>query len=160
MSEITLTDMDADMNSGVALTSSAAVVEEEEKEYVEPDPSKSKRCASFDEFLQDFFTDEEIKEIHSITASQSVGTELASMRIRAGISQKMMAAALGVSQPRISAIETAANSKASWKVVQQYVSVTGTPFKAVLEDGSVVTLTRPGQSHPRPRKRKESSLCA
>ena len=157
MSEITLTDRDADQNIGGAPTPSAEIVEE--KEYVEPDPSQSTRCASFDEFLQDFFTDEEIEEIHSITASQSVGSELASMRIRAGISQKMMAAALGVSQPRISAIETAPNSKASWKAVQQYVSVTGTPFKAVLEDGSFVTLTRPGQSHPRPRNKKAAELC-
>ncbi len=129
-----------------------AIIPEEEKTYVEPEPSKGKRFDSVDDFLQDICTPEEVAKIKELAVTQTVGHALTAMRINAGISQKMMAAALGVSQPRISAIETAPNSKASWKVIQRYVEVTKCSFKAVLEDGSVVCFSRPSK--------KSSARCA
>ncbi len=162
MSELQLTNMESTMNSDIPQLPAAAPVEE--KVYVTPDPSKGKRFTSFDDFLNDICTPEEVARVNAIAATQSVGHALTGMRIAAGISQKMMAAALGVTQPRVSMIESAPNSKASWQVIRKYVEVTKHPFKAVLEDGSVMTFTSPALMRRRPvrrsARRKTEAVCA
>ncbi len=132
----------------------AAAETVEEKVYVTPDASKSKDYDSYDDFLQAVCTPEEIARIKALKAAHTIGCELTSMRIRGGISQKVMAAAMGVSQPRISAIETAPNSKASLEAIQKYVDVTGFPFKARLENGSTLSIEPSKAARPRPRRRK------
>ncbi len=133
---------------------------EEEKAYLEPNPSQGRRFANFDDFLNDICTPEEVAEVKAIAAAHTVGHALTGMRIAAGISQKMMAAALGVTQPRISMIESAPNSKASWSVVIKYVEVTRRPFKAVLEDGSIVSFSKPGATKKRPAGKRRVPTCA
>ncbi len=157
MSDFQVTNMETTMSNNISQPT--AVDMEEEKVYVEPNPAKGKRFSNMDDFLNDLCTPEEVAEVEAIAATQTVGHALTGMRIAAGISQKMMAAALGVTQPRISMIESAPNSKASWSVIIKYVEVTQCPFKAVLEDGSVVSFSRPGSSRRRSRQKKEP-VCA
>ncbi len=129
------------------------------KVYSTPNPSKGKRYNNLDDLLNELCSPEQLAEVDALVASQSVGTELTAMRIRSGISQKMMAAALGVSQPRISAIETAPNARISLQSIQKYVEVTRLPFKATLEDGSVLSVSLPSALKRRPR-RKKAEACA
>ncbi len=158
MSEINLSDMGETMESEASQVPVLYV--DGGKEYVAPDPSKGKRYHSFDEFLLDTFSAEDVAEIKAMAAAYSVAHELTALRMDSGISQKVMAAALGVSQPRISAIESAPNSKANWSVVQKYVQVTRRPFKAVLEDGTVVSFKCPSPVRPRPRRKAAALACA
>ncbi len=150
--------MESDMNG---LAPALSVDEEvEEKDYVVPDASRGKRFANFDDLLNELCTPELLEEVKALAASQTVGHALTRMRIAAGISQKVMAAAMGVTQPRISMIETAPNSRASWSVIHKYVEVTQCPFRAVLEDGSIVSLTRPGLSAKRPGRKPRATVCS
>ncbi len=157
MSEIHYENPEHTLKAYAAMSESRAI--EDRMPRITPDPSKSKRVNSFDELLQEFYSSEEISEMRALAATQTVGHELTSMRITSGISQKMMAAALGVSQPRISAIETAPNARISLQSIQKYVEVTRLPFKATLEDGSVLSVSLPSALKRRPR-RKKAEACA
>lgn len=126
----------------------------EDKVYLPIDVSKGKRYESFDAFMQDSCTPEEREEVARLAAASTVSDALTLMRIKAGISQVMMAAALNCSQPRISAIESATNDKMSMPAVLKYVEVTGLPFKAQLEDGRVIAVS----SRPKGRKSRRSVL--
>lgn len=116
-----------------------------------PDVSgETKTFSTIREALKDCVPPEILEGSARLVAASTVSNTLATMRIRAGISQKMMAAALGCTQPRISAIESAINNKMSMTSVLKYVEVTGLPFKAQLEDGRVIAVsTVPGSRRPR-----------
>ena len=124
----------------------------ENKEYVPIDLSKNKRYATVEDALKDCVSPEIMEEAKRIAAASTVSSALAHMRVKAGISQNMMVAALNCSQPRISAIESATNDKMSMAAVLKYVEVTGLPFKAQLEDGRVVAVSS-GSKGRKPRKR-------
>lgn len=124
----------------------------ENKEYVPIDLSKNKRYATVEDALKDCVPPEIMEEAKRIAAASTVSSALAHMRVKAGISQNMMAAALDCSQPRISAIESATNDKMSMPAVLKYVEVTGLPFKAQLEDGRVIAVSS-GPKGRKPRKR-------
>lgn len=126
----------------------------ENKEYVPIDLSKNKRYATVKDALKDCVSPEIMEEAKRIAAASTVSSALAHMRVKAGISQNMMAAALDCSQPRISAIESATNDKMSMAAVLKYVEVTGLPFKAQLEDGRVVAVS----SVPKSRRTRKSVL--
>lgn len=68
---------------------------------------------------------------------------LTSMRIKAGISQVVLAGAMGCCQPHISRIESSANEKISMATILKHVEVTGLPFEVMLEDGKVVSVKSP-----------------
>lgn len=101
----------------------------ENKEYVPIDLSKNKRYATVEDDLRDCVSPEIMEEAKRIAAASTVSSALAHMRVKAGISQNMMAAALDCSQPRISAIESATNDKMSMAAVLKYVEVTGFPSR-------------------------------
>lgn len=112
--------------------------------------SDCKTFSTIGEVLKDCVPPEILAGSARLVAASTVSNTLATMRIKAGISQKMMAAALGCTQPRISAIESAINDKMSMTSVLKYVEVTGLPFKAQLEDGRVIAVsTVPGSRRPR-----------
>lgn len=121
------------------------------KEYVAIDLSKNKRYSTIEEAMKDCVSPEIIEESKRLMAASTVSSALAHMRVKAGISQNMMAAALNCSQPRISAIEGASNDKMSMAAVLKYVEVTGLAFKAQLEDGRVIAVSAVPKSK-RPRK--------
>ncbi len=158
MSDFQETNMETTMSNNISLSPAADTAEE--KVYVEPNPAKGKRYSNMDDLLNGLCSPEDAAEVKAIAATQTVGHALTSMRIAAGISQKMMAAALGVTQPRISMIESAPNSKASWSVIIKYVEVTQRPFKAVLEDGCTVSFTKPVHPRRRPGSQKKTPACA
>ena len=112
---------------------STSSVTMENKEYVPIDLSKNNRYATVEDDLRDCVSPEIMEEAKRIAAASTVSSALAHMRVKAGISQNMMAAALDCSQPRISAIESATNDKMSMAAVLKYVEVTGFPFKVQLE---------------------------
>ncbi|MEG0334738.1 MAG: helix-turn-helix transcriptional regulator, partial [Akkermansia sp.] len=126
----------------------------ENKKYVPIDLSKNKRYATVEDALKDCVSPEIMEEAKRIAIASTVSSALAHMRVKAGISQNMMAAALNCSQPRISAIESATNDKMSMPSVLKYVEVTGLPFKAQLEDGRVIAVS----SVPKGRKTRKSML--
>lgn len=76
----------------------------ENKEYVPIDLSKNKRYATVEDDLRDCVSPEIMEEAKRISAASAVSSALAHMRVKAGISQNMVAAVLDCSQPRISAI--------------------------------------------------------
>lgn len=82
----------------------------------------------------------------------SCARHLTSMRIRAGISQNIMAAALNCRQPRISEIESTPNEHISMTIILKYCEVTGLPFKAELENGRTVSVSRPPPQKGEKRK--------
>ncbi|MEG1508641.1 MAG: helix-turn-helix transcriptional regulator [Akkermansia sp.] len=126
----------------------------ENKKYVPIDLSKNKRYATVEDALKDCVSPEIMEEAKRIATASTISSALAHMRVKAGISQNMMAAALNCSQPRISAIESATNDKMSMPSVLKYVEVTGLPFKAQLEDGRVIAVS----SVPKGRKTRKSML--
>lgn len=79
------------------------------------------------------------------------------MRIKSGISQKVMAGALNCRQPRISEIESTPNDRMSMSTVLKYVEVTRLPFEAELEDGRAVIVKLPKKKRSAPVK--ETSSC-
>ena len=121
---------------------STSSVTMENKEYVPIDLSKNKRYATVEDDLRDCVSPEIMEEAKRIAAASTVSSALAHMRVKAGISQNMMAAALDCSQPRISAIESATNDKMSMAAVLKYVEVTGLPFKV----STVPKKRKPGTS--------------
>lgn len=114
-----------------------------DKEYAPINISKGKRYAKVSNLIADTFTEEEQLEINKLRASTTLSAALSQMRIKAGISQVMMAEALGCAQPRISVIESSTNKKTSMDTILRYVSVTGIPFRAMLEDGRIITISAP-----------------
>lgn len=114
-----------------------------EKEYLPPDPSNSKRHKTLKEAHAGILTDEEWDAVEQETKAMSCARHLTSMRIRAGISQNIMAAALNCRQPRISEIESTPNEHISMTIILKYCEVTGLPFKAELENGRTVSVSRP-----------------
>lgn len=76
----------------------------ENKEYVPIDLSKNKRYATVEDDLRDCVSPEIMGEAKRIAAASTVSLALAHMRVKAGISQNMVAAVVDCSQPRISAI--------------------------------------------------------
>ena len=133
---------------------STSSVTMENKEYDPIDLSKNKLYATVEDDLRDCVSPEIMEEAKRIAAASTVSSALAHMRVKAGISQNMMAAALDCSQPRISAIESATNDKMSMAAVLKYVEVTGFPFKVQLEDGRVIAVS----SVPKGRKSRKSVL--
>lgn len=117
--------------------------EYEEKIYEPIDFSKNKRYASMEEHTQACYTPEEIEEIGRRNARMSCAHVLKTMRIKAGISQVVMAGAMGCRQPRISLIESSPNEKISMPTILKYVEVTGRTFDAELEDGKVNKVSEP-----------------
>lgn len=115
----------------------------DDKKYVPVNVSRGKRYAKVNDLIDDTFTEEEQLEINQLRSSTTLSAALSQMRIKAGISQVMMAEALGCAQPRISVIESNTNKKTSMDTILRYVSVTRLPFKAVLEDGRVITISSP-----------------
>lgn len=79
---------------------------EEEKIYEPIDFSWNKRYASLEEHTRASYTLEEVEVIKRRNAQMSCVHALTTMRIRAGISQVVMAGAMGCRQPRISLIES------------------------------------------------------
>lgn len=65
----------------------------ENKEYVPIDLSKNKRYATVEDDLRDCVSPEIMEEAKRIAAASTVSSALAHMRVKAGISQNMMAAA-------------------------------------------------------------------
>lgn len=116
---------------------------EEEKVYLPIDLSKNKRHASFREHSEATQTPEEAAARQRRNARMSFAYTLTGMRLKAGISQAVMAGAMHCQQPHISRIERATNDKISMATILKYVEVTGLPFKAALEDGKVVIVQSP-----------------
>lgn len=88
-------------------------------------------------------SEEEWSAIEKQAAAYTLASTLAEMRTQSGITQKEMARALSVSQPRISEIESTPNASVSLGNILKYVECTKRPFKAKLENGTTITLTPP-----------------
>lgn len=116
---------------------------EEEKNYVPIDLDKNKRYASFKEHGEATQTPEEAAARQQRNARMAFAYALTGMRLKAGISQVVMAGAMHCQQPHISRIERSPNDKISMATILKYVEVTGQPFKASLEDGKVVIVQSP-----------------
>lgn len=131
-----------------------------EKEYLPPDPSNSKRHKTLKEAHAGILTDEEWAAIEQETKAMSCARYLTSMRIRAGLSQNIMAAALNCRQPRISEIESTPNEHISMTIILKYCEVTGLPFKAELENDRTVSVSRPRRKKRKNGKAPESTRSA
>lgn len=117
--------------------------EHEEKIYEPIDFSRNKRYASLEEHTNANYSPEEVEEIKRRNARMSCAHALTTMRIRAGISQVVMAGAMGCRQPRISLIEGSPNEKICMPTILKYVEVTGLAFEAELEDCTMIKVNRP-----------------
>lgn len=84
----------------------------------------------------------EIGEIKWRNARMSCAYALMAMRTKAGISRKMMAAALDILLGVFSSIEMANNEKIHMPALLKYVEVTGLPFKV----STVPKKRKPGTS--------------
>lgn len=75
---------------------------------------------------------------------------LTALRERAGLSQRGLAQRLGVSQPRVAAIERSRN--VTLDVLEQYVSAVGGQLEITVRTGSKkLALLRPAKTAPAPR---------
>lgn len=117
-----------------------------EKEYFPIDFSRNKRYASLEEHTQANYTPEEIEELQRRNARMSCAHALTTMRIRVGISQVVMAGAMGCRQPRISLIKSSPNEKISMPTILKYVAVRVLVFNAVLKDGRMISVSTSQQN--------------
>lgn len=115
-----------------------------DKKYLPISIKKQKRVNSVKGVhVPAILTEEEWTAIEQKADAYTLAAKLAEMRTKSGITQKEMAKALAVSQPRISEIESTPNSAVSLANIRRYVEITQQAFKANLENGIVISLSRP-----------------
>ncbi|MEG0025616.1 MAG: XRE family transcriptional regulator [Akkermansia sp.] len=117
----------------------------EKKEYLDTDSMKSKRYSSLKDahVSSHLLSEKEWEEVEQKVRAHSMAMKLTEMRIKAGISQRVMAAALNCRQPRISEIESTSNARMSMSTVLKYVEVTHLSFDVEIEDGRRVIVRLP-----------------
>ena len=115
-----------------------------DKKYLPINIRKQMRARSVKEaHVPAIVSEDEWRDIEKQAEAYTLAAKLAEMRTKSGITQKEMALALDVSQPRISEIESTPNASVSLANIRKYVEVTQRAFKASLENGIVITLSRP-----------------
>ncbi|MEG0024263.1 MAG: hypothetical protein RR719_02805 [Akkermansia sp.] len=133
---------------------------EEEKEYLPADPTKGNFYKNIREAVADVISDEHWEEIEQLAKTMTCATRLTEMRIKSGISQCIMAAALNCRQPRISEIESTPNARMSMSSILKYVEVTKIPFEAELEDGRIIIVRMPRKKRKSPSRSQPPEKAA
>lgn len=131
-----------------------------EKEYAAPDPFRSVTSRDLWGDVKDCLSPEIVEEARKLVAGMTFSRMLTAMRVKSGISQRMMAAALDCSQPRVCAIESTPNERISMATILKYCEVTGLPFKAELENGRIVSISRPRRKKEKNGKKPGSTRSA